>query len=367
MARPGSTLHPLAQSGLTSLARLGLTFPLAAGPWAATCAGAAVGRFFASARFNRKRVNRALEHLAQAFPEWPQERRRRYAALAYEHMFKLGVELTFTPRLLNEDSFLDRVALGELTLGVQALLRQGPCVLVTGHCGNWEVLGYTLAMLGVPVHALYRPLDLKPLDSWVRAARQRRGLVLIDKFGAVGRLPQLLADGKPVAFVADQNAGDRGLFVPYFGRLASTYKAVGLAALQFDATVICGMARRLEEGEAVASRRGGVSSLPGFHYRIELFDVIRPQDWKSQPDPLFYLTARYRRALESMVRRAPEQYLWMHRMWKSRPRHERAGKPFPKALRDKLASLPWMTASELDAIIARSDADAAAIALAPHK
>ena len=63
-----------------------------------------------------------------------------------------------------------------------------------------------------------------------------------------------------------------------------------------------------------------------------------------------------------MVKRAPEQYLWMHRMWRARPTHERLNKPFPPALRDKLASLPWMTAADVEQVVARSELDREAIA-----
>ena len=83
--------------------------------------------------------------------------------------------------------------------------------------------------------------------------------------------------------------------------------------------------------------------------------IITPEDWEGQPDPLFYVTARYNRAIETMIRAAPEQYLWLHRRWKSRPRHEREGRPMPDRLRAKLRALPWMTPSELDRIVALSD------------
>src|SRR5690606_3396992 len=108
-------------------------------------------------------------------------------------------------------------------------------------------------------------------------------------------------------FVADQNAGDRGLHVPYFGRLASSYKSIALLAVQHNATVIVGQARRIAAG-AGAPR--------GVRYRIELQDVFGPRDWAGFDDPMFYVTARYRRGLEQLVRAAPEQYLWMHRIWK---------------------------------------------------
>jgi Kdo2-lipid IVA lauroyltransferase/acyltransferase len=63
-----------------------------------------------------------------------------------------------------------------------------------------------------------------------------------------------------------------------------------------------------------------------------------------------------------MVRRAPEQYLWMHRLWRSRPRHERSGREFPAAFEEKLRALPWMTGDELERIKDQSARDAAELA-----
>lgn len=329
----------------------------------------------AYAALNRKRTRRAVEHLRIAFPHWDAQRHERVAVAGYEHLFRLAVEFAYAPRLLTTDNWTRHVEVGPVAGAVQQVMREQPCLMITGHCGNWEVLGYTMGLLGFGMHALYRPLDLKPLDEWVRQTRQSRGLTLIDKFGAADILPRVLApggdrQGSPIGFVADQNAGDRGLFVPFFGRLASTYKTIGLLAIQYNATVICGMARRVPAHEprpeitdqSVINPPAPPADWPNFRYRLESDEVIRPEDWKDQPDPVFYVTARYRRAIETMVRSAPEQYLWMHRIWKSRPRHERLNRPFPAALKDKLKALPWMTDEELERIIENSRRDTLEIA-----
>ena len=84
-----------------------------------------------------------------------------------------------------------------------------------------------------------------------------------------------------------------------------------------------------------------------FQYEVSITDYIEPSDWQDQPDPLYYISARYNRAIEQMIRNAPEQYLWLHRRWKSRPKFELEGKPMPKKLIRQLESLPWMTENEL--------------------
>ncbi len=311
-----------------------------------------IGHVYGSLGVNSKRIAKATDRLDIAMPDLTRAQREDLVLRSYEHLAMLAVELAVLPRYLTEDAWSEYIELGELNRVIRPLLDERPSLLLTAHCGNWEVLGYTMALLGFRMHAIYRPLDLRPADQWLRQTRSRRGLELLDKFGAMHQLPGLLSNGESVAFVADQNAGHRGLQVPFFGRLASSYKSIGLMAIQHRARIIVGCAQRkpTEPGQGACMK-----------YRIEIEDRIDPEDWEGQPDPLFYITARYRRAIEQSVRRAPEQYLWMHRIWKSRPRHERLDKPFPDALRAKLEALPWMTQDELDAIVHRSDLDRAVL------
>lgn len=163
---------------------------------------------------------------------------------------------------------------------------------------------------------------------------------VITKWGATPEIQQTLRNNGLIAFIADQNAGDQGLFVPFFGRLASSYKSIGLMAMRYKVPIIAGTASRVGEG---------------FRYQITVTDIIDPQDWADRPDPLYYITARYNRAMEQMIRVAPWQYLWAHRRWRSRPRHERQGKPIPHSLIAKMEALPWMTDEELKRIIHNSN------------
>ena len=219
-------------------------------------------------------------------------------------------------------------------------MRGQPAIFITGHCGNWELLGYSLAVMGYPLHALARPLDNPLLNRWVMGMREDRGLRIITKWGAMPILQQILGAGGWIAFIADQNAGDQGLFVPFFGSLASSYKSIGLLAMRYNIPIVAGFARRLDGR---------------FRYELSCTDFITPDDWANRDDPLFYITARFNHAMEQMIRSAPEQYLWVHRRWKSRPRHERLGRPVPPRLVAKLRSLPWLSNDEVDLIVDRSN------------
>src|SRR5690606_33906399 len=131
-------------------------------------AARALGYAAAAAPMNRVRLGRATSNLRIAFPSWDEDRIRRTAIASYEHLFMLGAEIACGPRALTPDAWQRHVQVGEVAAGVEEVLAGRPAILITGHCGNWEVLGCTVSMLGFPLHALYRPLDLKPLDDWVR-------------------------------------------------------------------------------------------------------------------------------------------------------------------------------------------------------
>ena len=294
-------------------------------------------------RLDRRHRERALTHLRQAFPEKTEPEIQRLAVQAFEHLVSLVVEVIHTPRQMTPGAWASRIRLRNLHDGLDLLSGSDPAILVTGHVGNWEIVGYLLSMLGFEIDALARPIDNPLVNDWLLGIRQRQGLKVITKFNATDRMLEVIDRGGTLAFIADQNAGEKGLFVPFFGRLASTYKSIGLLAIDRDVPIICGYGQRVGRG---------------FGYEVGLTDVIRPEQWKEQPDPLFYVTARYMAAIEQMVRRRPAQYFWMHRRWKSRPRHERKNRPMPEKLQMKIRSLPWISDSEADRIIADGSAQA---------
>jgi KDO2-lipid IV(A) lauroyltransferase len=279
-----------------------------------------VGSAFCALSAGRRR--RAERNIARSFPDWPMERVRTVARRSMQHMFRLFLVESFAaPRLITPTTWSNYVRFSAVGPLMDLLLRNEPAIFITGHCGNWELLGSAMAAIGYPFVALARPLDNPLINDWLLNIREARGMRIIAKWGATPVLQDALRNGGRIAFIADQNAGDQGLFVPFFGRLASTYKSIGLLAMRYNVPVIAGCALR---------------SGSGFQYEISYTDFIRPEDWAEQPDPLFYITARFSRAIELMITQAPDQYLWLHRRWKSRPRHEREGKPMPDRLIAKL-------------------------------
>ena len=278
-------------------------------------------------RFDRKHRERARHHIRLSFPEWTEAQVAECARGSTRSLIQLAFEVLQTPQVLNTDSWPNHIEPPNLGPAIDLMNMDGPRILLTAHMGNWEVLGYFMAMLGYHTETIARPLDNVLINDWLLGIRERQGMRIITKFQATERMTKVLDNGGLLAFTADQNAGAKGVFVPFFGRLASTYKSIGLLAMTYRTPIICGYGHRLTGT---------------FRFEVGNTDIIFPEDWEGRENPLYYITARYCRAFERMVRMRPEQFLWTHRRWKHRPRHEKLGKPLPRALRQNLESLPWM-------------------------
>lgn len=254
-----------------------------------------------------RHYRRAKDHIRGAFGDgMPPQEVDRIARECLECAVMFTIEAVCLPRLINPRSWPRYVQLANLEEMVSVLLSGRGAVLVTGHYGSFELAGHLLACLGFDVIAVMRPLDNKHLNDYIVRSRRTHGLRLLDKRGAAAEAEQSLDDGFLVGFIGDQDAGSKGMFVDFFGRPASTYKSIGLLAMSKEIPIIVGYARRL-----------GHSA----RYEVGVKRIIRPEEWSTQPDPLRWLTQEYTSAIEAFVRDAPEQYLWIHRRWKSSPRN----------------------------------------------
>lgn len=280
---------------------LGL-FPVNANLRTARAAGS--GWWFIS----RKHRDRAMENLTRSFPDAPPEKLRIIARQSIEHFFELVIDVLFSTRTINLQRWHRFVHLEPSVRDVLELaMEDRGAIMLTGHYGNWEILGYTMATLGFKTYSVARPIDNPHIDAWLLGVRQRKGQVILSKRGVTTTAQDVLKNGGVLGLIADQNAGPKGMFVPFFGRLASTYKSIGLLAIEYQVPVIIGYARR----------RGD-----RFEFDVGVSDIIYPQDWAEESDELRYITERYTAAIEAFVRQDPSQYLWIHRRWKTRPKNE---------------------------------------------
>jgi KDO2-lipid IV(A) lauroyltransferase len=265
---------------------------------------------------DRRHRQRALENLRASFPEKSDAELRRIARKSCEHLIMVGAETLCMPRLMQFNKYLDYIDISGCLDPFQYIAAGNPAILVTGHFGNWEMMGFSMSAMGFPPTAVARPLDNPYLNEHILALRQRTGLKILFKEGMTDEAMADLRRGRPLGLIADQDAGRRGFFVDFFGRKASAYKSIAYLAMEENIPIFVGGVYRVG---------------PGFRYRIEMTDRIQPADYPKDLDGALAITQRYTAGIEKAVRLAPEQYLWVHRRWKTRPPEERKAAKAAKA------------------------------------
>jgi KDO2-lipid IV(A) lauroyltransferase len=255
-------------------------------------------------RLDRRHRDVAQENLRHAFPEKSPEELEVIVRGVYRHFCRMIVEIALQSRRVHAHNWRRYQKSPGLGLLVDCLLSGRPLLCLTGHLGNWEVASYNLGLLGFTVHPVARPLDNPYLDRYLRQFRERRGQRLLDKNGDLEAMQKILEQAGVVATLADQDAGRRGLFVDFFGRPASTHKAIALLAMEHRVPIL-----------VVTSRNLGAPMA----YELAAEEVILPEEYDGRPDAIRAITQRFTNALERAIRRAPEQYLWLHRRWKHQP------------------------------------------------
>ena len=251
----------------------------------------------------------ALQNLEAAFGDrYGAADRERIVRQVYQHILRMLMEMLQIPRVLHPTTWRRYIRLKGHGEAVERLIRGGPMILLSGHYGNWELAGYLFGTFGLPPSSVARELDNPYLERFLRDFRERTGQRLIAKKGGSEAMVAVLEAGGVLSMLGDQDAGPRGQFVQFFGRPASTFKAIALLAYEFNAPIVVGCARRVGRG---------------FRYEVEVEAVLVPDRESDDPDVLRDLTQQYTSALERMIRRDPTQYFWLHRRWKNQPAPKR--------------------------------------------
>jgi KDO2-lipid IV(A) lauroyltransferase len=272
----------------------------------------AIGLAWFAYHVDRRHRLVAIDNLQHAFPSrYSPDQIDQIVRDTYRHFCGVILEIIQLPRHINPYNWAKYFRFPRLKELVSWLLSGRPVLLVTGHFGNWEMGGYVLGLLGFSAHAVARPLDNPYLDEYLRHFREGTGQKLLAKHGDFVKMQSILDSAGILATLGDQDAGPRGLFVDFFGRPASTHKAIALLALEHRVPLIVVGCRKIGEP---------------MNYELILEDCILPEDYQDRPDAVTAMTQRFTSALERIVTTAPEQYFWLHRRWKHQParRHKKA-------------------------------------------
>ncbi len=256
-------------------------------------------------------IRRAVvdDNLSHAFPELDERGLRGLRLGMWEHLFVMFIEMVHARRKIHETNWRDYIELDRADEIIRAAFDDRPTLLICGHYGNFELSAYILGLLGFPTWTIARPLDNPFLDRYVNQFRGATGQRILSKSGSSGQIDAVLESRGILAILGDQHAGPKGCWVDFFGRPASSHKAIALFALSSEANAVFCYTRRV--GGPLRLRVGSAGRLDPRTMGAEMRTVPAIIGW-------------YTRLLEHTIRQAPEQYWWVHRRWKdNRPR--RAG------------------------------------------
>ncbi len=240
----------------------------------------------------------ALMNLSFAFPQLSRDRHQEIVNGVFRSIARLLVALSRFPRI-HADNVHDWIEYEGLE-NYQAAKERGRGVLVaTAHFGNWELSAFAHAFMTEPMHVMVRPLDNPLIDNLVERRRALSGNHLIDKRVAARAVIKALRDNEAVGILIDQNTTPaEGVFVNFFGKRACASSAFVKLAHHSGAAVIPGFAVWNEEKQKYVLR---------FYPQIPLTGDIATD------------TQEIHSTFERVMREHPDQWLWIHRRWKTRP------------------------------------------------
>jgi KDO2-lipid IV(A) lauroyltransferase len=275
---------------------------------AAVAAGRGLGRV--AYRFAGGLTRTGRRNLELAFPEIDERERERILRGSFVSLGRLLGEFSQFPRHTPETlrNVVEYDAEDVKLLDVARERGRG-VIFLTSHLGAWELLCFAHSALYDPLSFLVRPIDNPLIEDLIERRRTRFGNRPIDKKAAALTAMRLLRKNGTLGILADLNTQPReGVFVPFFGHLACTTAGVATLALRTDATVIPCCAPWDEERGRFVFRGGPV------------LELVRTGDAEHDVE---INTANFTAAIERQVRAYPEQWLWIHKRWKTRP----AGEP----------------------------------------
>jgi len=254
------------------------------------------------------RIRRTVvdEHLVLAFRDRPRGWRDRVARASYVHLAREWMA-TFRLTRLGREKIIARTNMVGFDAFRTAVEQGKGVVLMTGHLGNWEFCAAGFTARGIPLDAVAKSMANAQFGAALIEARERIGMGVIDVDEAPRGVLLSLRAGRVVAMLADQNAHSGGIFVPFFGKLASTARGPAVFALRAGAPIFLGIPLRD----------------PGWkqEYTVELRRIDFQPSGRLDAD-VQALTAVHTAALEQAIGEAPEQYFWQHKRWKKRPEGE---------------------------------------------
>ncbi|MDR3195429.1 MAG: lysophospholipid acyltransferase family protein [Endomicrobium sp.] len=254
--------------------------------------------FYYIVNFRRSHV---IDMLTQSFPEKSKKEIRIITINTYRNFAKTVVEIIFFP-IMSDEEIKKLLAFTNEHLVEKSYSEGRGTIFMSAHLGNWELTALAYSKI-YPMSVVVANQSNFLVDKMMDNVRTNQGFATISRDGMAFRdVMKALKRNEIVAFLADQDAGPQGVFIPFFGRLTSTPKGAALFALRAKCPIIIALGIRQKNGIM----------------KVEFAEVPMPNSGDSNKD-IEIINAFYLKKLEDIVRRYPEQWFWFHRKWKTRP------------------------------------------------
>ena len=255
----------------------------------------------------------AMFNLRLAFPEWSDTQCRALLRKMAGHFGRMAVEFARLPRWTLENAEKLIVLDGQENYLAAKAPGKGTLFL-TGHMGAWELSPFGHARLGFPMYYIARPLDNPRLDALVTRYRCLSGAIPIFKNESARAMLKILREAGTIGILADQNTmPEEGVFVDFFGTPACTSTGIARVALHTDASVL-------------PAYIYWDADLGKYCLRFEPpVELLRTGDADRD---ILENTAHFAKVIEAIIRRHPDQWVWVHARWKTRPPGEPPLYPF---------------------------------------
>ena len=264
--------------------------------------GASVGRF--AQKFGGKLNRTANKNLAIALPNLSEVEKQKIIRGCFESLGRqLGLISQF-PKIKAEDAHDFLEVEGKENFDC-AFARGKGVIFFTGHFGNWEIFNLVPPAFGYVMHILVRRIDNPLVENYVESLRTRFGCRTIDKKTSARTMFRLLQNGEILGIVADLNAQEReGVFVDFFGIPASTTTGLAKLALRTDAAVLPAFVIWQPDKQK---------------YLLKLEPAVEFDKTEDDSSDVRELTQKVTKVIEKFVRLHPEQWMWIHKRWNTRP------------------------------------------------
>lgn len=268
------------------------------------------GASFAAAAYALRTPLRraAMFNLSLAFPDWSDAKRKRVIRRMIQQIGWMAAEFSQFPKYTREN--IQKIVVLDGFENFDAARRRGKGVLfLTGHMSAWELAPFAHALYGHPLHFLVRPIANRRVDALINRYRCLSGNQPIQKNKSARSILRILADGGTVGILSDHNTVlEESVFVDFFGIPASTTSGLARIALRTDAAVVPGFL------SWDSARR---------KYRLRFEPAIELARTGDEENDVRENTARFTKTIEDYVRAYPDQWLWVHKRWKTRPPGEK--------------------------------------------